>query len=204
MLDAMDVARHLIRIGSGTTDPAEAILICPLRLQKLLYYCQGWALALLDRPLFPQSLEAWPKGPVVPEVYREFPATHDPITPARAGEPVGRLTQTEAALVEMVWKEYACHPPQRLIEMTHSEPAWREARGSLGENEPSSAPLSHQTMAEYFREVARKRAEHAGRPGFPVVDPIRVWQAEEEIERTGGAGASAEDVFGPLLSSPAD
>jgi uncharacterized phage-associated protein len=39
---------------------------------KLVYYAQGFALALLDRPLFPQHIEAWIYGPVVPALYREY------------------------------------------------------------------------------------------------------------------------------------
>jgi uncharacterized phage-associated protein len=34
------------------------------KLQKLVYYAQGWTLGLTGRPLFPEPLEAWKKGPV--------------------------------------------------------------------------------------------------------------------------------------------
>ena len=51
--------------------PDESVLVSPLRLQKLLYYCQGWSLALLGRPLFRQPIEAWMNGPVVKDVYQK-------------------------------------------------------------------------------------------------------------------------------------
>src|SRR5437764_14498245 len=118
MLDAIDIARYLVRVGYDPETPGESVLICPLRLEKLLYYCQGWSLALLGRPLFRQPLEAWAKGPVVRDVYEMFRASRDGITPEQAGTPAATLSATEAALVEMVWREYACLPPGRLVQMT--------------------------------------------------------------------------------------
>src|SRR5690606_17024633 len=47
-------------------------LISNLKLQKLVYYAQGFSLALLDEPLFEDEIEAWMHGPVVPALYREF------------------------------------------------------------------------------------------------------------------------------------
>lgn len=200
MFDAMDVARHLIRLGYDPDCPDESVLVCPLRLQKFLYYCQGWALGLLGRPLFRQPLEAWTRGPVVADVYERFKGTRDGITPDRAGDAGAALPPAAAALIEMVWREYACYTPGQLVEMTHREPAWQEARRGLPPDAKSSAPLSPGTMADYFRALARKRAEHATRPGFPPLDPAAVWKAEEEIERTGAAGTPAAEVFGKLLA----
>src|SRR5688500_4137992 len=153
MIDAMDVARHLIRLGYDPECPDESVFISPLRLQKLLYYCQGWSLGLLGRPLFPQPLEAWKRGPVVAEVYEKFQGTRDGITPERAGGVTPSLSSADAALVEMVWREYAKYTPEELCEMTHAEPAWREARGDLPPEAQSSAQLSTETMASYFREA---------------------------------------------------
>ncbi len=42
------------------------------KLQSLVYYAYGICLADQDRRLFKQHIEAWPVGPVVPELYHEF------------------------------------------------------------------------------------------------------------------------------------
>src|ERR1700684_750885 len=131
MFDAMDVGRHLIWYGYDSFSPEESVFISPLRLQKFLYYCQGWSLGLLGRPLFRQQLEAWTNGPVVVEVYERFKGTRDGITPQRAGEPTQLLSGVEIKLVEMVWQEYSRFTPAQLVHMTHDEPPWREARGDL-------------------------------------------------------------------------
>ena len=200
MFDAMDVARRLVRVGYDPVCPRESVLVCPLRLQKFLYYCQGWALGLTGRPLFRQPLEAWTYGPVVADVYEAFRGKRDGINPEQAGEPRCDLPPAESALVEMVWREYARYTPRQLVEMTHAEPAWCEARNGLPPDAPSSEPLSHATMTTYFRDLARKRAARAVPRGYPALDPVAVWEAEEELERTGVAGTPAADVFGKLLA----
>jgi len=200
MLDAIEVARHLVRVGYDPHQPDESVLVCPLRLQKLLYYCQGWSLGLLDRALFRDPIEAWVRGPVVRSVYEKFQGTKEGITPERAGEAAGQLTRTEAALVEMVWKEYACRPPAQLVAMTHGELPWIEARAGLPPTAHSSAKLSPETMRTFFRDLARKKIDPGLPNKLPSIDPVDAWRAEEELERSGGRGTPADVVFGDLLA----
>ena len=46
--------------------------ISNLQLQKILFYVQREFLHSLNRPAFIESIEAWPFGPVVPDVYYYF------------------------------------------------------------------------------------------------------------------------------------
>lgn len=41
----------------------------PLKLQKLVYFANGWALALTEQPLIRERVEAWKYGPVVNDLY---------------------------------------------------------------------------------------------------------------------------------------
>lgn len=43
-----------------------------LKLQKMLYFAQGYFLGKLDRELFKDAIQAWTYGPVVPSVYDAF------------------------------------------------------------------------------------------------------------------------------------
>jgi uncharacterized phage-associated protein len=43
-----------------------------MQLIKLVYISHGWSLALLNRPLVSDRVEAWQHGPVYPEIYNEF------------------------------------------------------------------------------------------------------------------------------------
>lgn len=46
--------------------------ITNLALQKIIYFCHVWTLMEFNRPLVKQGFEAWPLGPVLQHVYREF------------------------------------------------------------------------------------------------------------------------------------
>nr|VFK60484.1 MAG: Uncharacterized phage-associated protein [Candidatus Kentron sp. TUN]VFK69807.1 MAG: Uncharacterized phage-associated protein [Candidatus Kentron sp. TUN] len=50
----------------------ENIPVTPMKLQKLVYIGYGWVLAVLDRKLFDEPIEAWMHGPVIPSLYHEF------------------------------------------------------------------------------------------------------------------------------------
>ena len=181
---ARDIARYLIGIGFSTDSPEESVLICPLRLQKLLYYCQGWSLALLNRPLFHEAIEAWSYGPVIADVYNQFKGKSDGIRPDEAGESTTLLLESERNVIELVWQHYSGCTPGQLIKKTHDEPAWRDARAGLEPNEKSSNALSLETMKDYFCKAARSMTS---RNGFPMPVPSEVWAADEEYERTTGA-----------------
>jgi uncharacterized phage-associated protein len=46
--------------------------VTPMKLQKLVYFAHGWHLALTDKPLVSESVQAWKYGPVFPTLYGEF------------------------------------------------------------------------------------------------------------------------------------
>lgn len=54
----------------ANADPDEGI--CNLKLQKLCAYATAFSLALRGKPLFDLPLYAWPHGPVVPKLYRQY------------------------------------------------------------------------------------------------------------------------------------
>ena len=59
------VANKILAYGASATNGE---LVSNLKLQKLLYYVQGFHLAVFGEPLFEEEIEAWMYGPVVPSV----------------------------------------------------------------------------------------------------------------------------------------
>ena len=64
MSKAEDQAAFLIVYSAKQSCP-----ISNLKLQKLLYFAQCYALISENRKLFDEPIEAWAFGPVVPDVY---------------------------------------------------------------------------------------------------------------------------------------
>ena len=93
-------------------------LMSNLKLQKMLYYEQGFHLAAFDTPLFDENIEAWMFGPVVPEVYEKY-AKYD----AKGIEPPTqidiKLNEEETTLFNNVFDVYNQYSAVKLVEMTH-------------------------------------------------------------------------------------
>ena len=199
--DALTVARELVLIGAPVTssEDADAVYLSPLHLQKLLYYCQGWSLALLGRPLFHQPLCAWKYGPVVRDVYDLFKGRSSGVLAEQIPVTGVPMAATPAALVEMVWREYIRFTPGELVAMTHRETPWREARADLPEGAHSDAVLSHATMREFF--TAQAAARMKSKPGFPAITAAEIWAAEEAFEQSGRKTTPAADLFAELMEA---
>lgn len=66
MKSALQVANKIIESGKSQNPPQ---YYTPMQLLKLAYIAHGWMLALFNRPLFNEKVEAWKYGPVIPELY---------------------------------------------------------------------------------------------------------------------------------------
>ncbi|MEU4242270.1 type II toxin-antitoxin system antitoxin SocA domain-containing protein [Actinoplanes sp. NPDC026619] len=119
-----------------------------MKLEKLVYYCQGWHLARHGVPLFREDIQAWRRGPVVPALYRQHRQQNNV-----SAWPDGDLTQLDSSqrdTVDWVTAEYGKFSAIELSHMTHSELPWRAARGALPDSASSAAPLSIDIMRTYY------------------------------------------------------
>jgi uncharacterized phage-associated protein len=116
MANAGEVAKYIIK----------SLPVDNLKLQKLLYYSQAVHLVLNDKaPLFPEPIEAWDYGPVVPPVYREYKLYGFDIL-STADEPVN-LGLNEIRSVDMALACFGEMSGPALINQTHGEPPWKDA-----------------------------------------------------------------------------
>jgi uncharacterized phage-associated protein len=141
---ALSVARYIIRRSNISGEP-----ITNLKLQKLLYYAQGWSLAFFSKRLFAEDFEAWIRGPVVPSIYRHYKVyKHLPI----AGMP-NRITFSKKIedFLNEVLLTYLKYDAFTLERMTHNEKPWQEARGSLSPDAPCKRIINEKTMKDFFK-----------------------------------------------------
>jgi uncharacterized phage-associated protein len=124
---ALDIANKILAEASSS-DSGE--LISNMKLQKLLYYQQGFHLAYFGTPLFDEEIEAWMYGPVVPCVYEHF-KSYDNRGIAYAGD-VKPLSEDEESLFNEVYRVYGKYSAIGLMEMTHNEMPWKTTQVGVG------------------------------------------------------------------------
>jgi uncharacterized phage-associated protein len=153
---AIDVAQYLIYLAASEPEPES---LTHMRLQKLLYYVQGWSLALRNRPMFPERIEAWAHGPVVPNLYPRFADFGDkPISPEDMLVS-GRLSQRDREFIESVWEAYKAYSSSSLRAMTHDESPWRDARGKCGPADRCTNEITPAAMRKFFKQASRHREQ---------------------------------------------
>jgi uncharacterized phage-associated protein len=144
-----------------------------MKLQKLIYFAQGYYLAstaLRDdlRPLVDEYFEAWPYGPVIPSVYQEFSdfgrdnidrlaMSYDPDFNASVIVPPVRGDRRFDHICQHVWDKYSGQRSMRLSDITHkANGAWDRARteshGIRGKDIPNEYILDD------FRPLVRLKA----------------------------------------------
>jgi uncharacterized phage-associated protein len=105
--------------------------ISPMKLQKLVYYAHAWSLALYDKPLVSERLEAWEFGPVWPSLYHEFKRFgNSPIMrlAVEIDEDLNEINprvrdddETAKGLITKVWDLFGDLSAVQLSNMSHAE-----------------------------------------------------------------------------------
>jgi uncharacterized phage-associated protein len=123
--------------------------LTPLKLQKILYYVQGWYLADYGKPLFEDQILAWKYGPVVRKVYdyyRDHPTGH--ITPAEVPGNIARLDESTKIFLDTIWDQYGKKTAWELVGMTHITQPWIDAFA-----DPLSDEISPDEIRDYFVSI---------------------------------------------------
>jgi len=121
-----------------------------MKLQKLVYYCQAWSLVWDESKLFPEKIEAWANGPVVPELFRKHKGNY--LVSQLEGNPEA-LSPTERDTIDSVLKFYGDRSSQWLSDLTHQEDPWRDSRSGLPMGTPDNTTISHAAMMEYYSSL---------------------------------------------------
>lgn len=136
--------------------------ITQMKLHKLLYYSQGWYLAVVGKPLLNETITAWKYGPVVPSLYydlKKFGArpidrltrTIDRQTRVRHSLQVDANDHVVRGLLERIWKVYGGLSGKQLSQMTHApDSPWSRVR----EMNPdlSGVDIPNEEIRRHFRQ----------------------------------------------------
>lgn len=145
----------------------DGLPIDPMKLQKLLFYANGYYVAERDgQPLINEYFEAWDYGPVVPTVYYEFREYKDRpirrfaytwnealrrmiIAPQPVNDPVAEET------ISWVWNNYKQFSGRELSDMTHKDGApWSQARFRAANSGMRNERLEIKEIRDHFAQLA--------------------------------------------------
>ncbi len=138
-ITAHDVAKYFLTL----VEEDAGDLISNLKLQKLIYYAQGFHLAIFDKPLFGDPIEAWDHGPVVDSLYQEYKCFGADKIPVPGEVDFSIYDDQTTELLNEVWDVFGQFSAWKLRNMTHEESPWKDTgRGLI---------IPHDPMKEYFK-----------------------------------------------------
>lgn len=131
--------------------------LTPMQVIKLTYISHGWMLALRDRPLFGEAVEAWEHGPVIPAVYGEYMKYGG--GPVKVeGDEHTVMEREKQDMVEQVFRRYGHMHAFQLSGLTHQKGSpWHITRQQGGKVIPNELIQTH-----YMRLERHLRAQKEG------------------------------------------
>lgn len=145
-------------IQNSVFDVADYILnkmgsMSAMKLQKLVYYSQAWALVWDDEPLFNEEIQAWANGPVVQELYASHRGLFQLESNHFKSKAIGSLDDTQQETIDTVLNAYGEKSAQWLSDQTHSEEPWLKARSGMLDRERGQEVITLDSMMEYYSSI---------------------------------------------------
>jgi uncharacterized phage-associated protein len=141
VLTSFDVANYFIWAANEAGHS-----LSNLKLLKLVYYVQGFYLAIHGEPLFPDEIRAWDLGPVTLSLYYKYQRQYDILLTEEIDwnlyDPsvIGILSHAQLTLGHL--------SANQLSRKTHDESPWK--------NTPKNQQISEELMMNFFRDNLEK------------------------------------------------
>ena len=140
MANIFDTAKYILeQSGSMST----------MKLQKLCYYSQAWALVWDDSPLFEEEFQAWANGPVCRELFLKTEGKYK-VSASDEDDGDGNLSDNQKDTINRVLAHYGSHDAQWLSQLTHMEDPWINARKGVPSGAGCENVITKESMALYY------------------------------------------------------
>ena len=156
-----------------------------MKLQKLLYYVQGYSLALTGKPAFSDQIEAWRYGPVVESVYQEYKKYNKSIIPYEEIQDEEIYDETLRQVVRLVLLDKQRSSGEVLARATHKEAPWRNAYQSSFGGFYTNEEIPENAIKDYFTCEIQKREEdyeEEDKAWDSIVTPVKPSELEAVLE----------------------
>lgn len=135
---------NIVDRDSGST-------ITPLKLQKILYYAQGYYLAMNDKPLFSEDFQAWAHGPANPEIYEKYKDFGFDSIDAPDIKDVPNFQENIVDFLYNIWATFGIFDGKYLEELTHQEEPWINARKGYKPGDICHEIITKDSMKVFFK-----------------------------------------------------
>lgn len=126
-----------------------------MKLQKLLFYSQAMALVWDERPIFDNDFEAWANGPVCRELFAKHKGMYvleDSSFLDGESPDISRIAEDHIDTINEILRVLSPLQPYELIDMTHSEAPWIEARQGCKHGEWCDNIIPKERMREFYEQ----------------------------------------------------
>lgn len=117
-------------------------------MQKLCYYAQAMYLAIYNKPLFEEKIEAWENGPVVKDVYNLYRWFHYSL---KKNDNIAILPEEEKVL-RVINSVYGFKTSYELIESTHKEKPWKQFE-DIAKERNNNPEITKKVIKEYYSDL---------------------------------------------------
>ena len=140
MYSAISVANYIIEY-----EHSKNRMISNLKLQKLLYFVQARFFIEYEQPCFDDRIEAWSFGPVVVNVYHAYKIYGSlDITKLKGCLP-NNISSEHQIIINEELESYSCTPVYEMVNITHHQTPWVQAKRNLFNNE-----ITHESLRQFF------------------------------------------------------
>lgn len=138
-MTAIELSRNIVEYAA-----IKECRVTNLKLQKTLYYVQGYFAARYNEPLFEDRIVNWAYGPVVPTAYFQFCSYGaSPIEVTKVEKVFDGLTNEQTRFVCKVIEKCLAYPARELVKKTHEETPWK--------NTNRNQTIEFSSIKDYFK-----------------------------------------------------
>lgn len=148
-LHAITVANFFVQKGLENNDNE----MTPMKVLKLTYIAHGWYLALFDKPLFDEAVQAWQYGPVIRSVYGAFRSYGNrTITePFWFGEQIN--DEQIKQFLQKIWEIYKGYSGWQLSAITHQpNTPWSQTWSGI-----PNTPIPNEIIKQHYLILGENR-----------------------------------------------
>lgn len=135
----------------------DGVAFSNLKIQKLVYYSQGFHLGIHDSPLFDQEIEAWDHGPVISPLYHSLKGFRSSnialasLVLCLGIQSADELSSTQKSVLDMVYDEYGHKHALALRAQTHRESPWlTHSHDGTANGRADQMEITIEELKEYF------------------------------------------------------